>query len=202
MRKTAPTKFPIHDLLKERWSPRAFDSRPIADDMLWSLFEAARWSPSAANEQPWAFIIARQGGTAYDRLVAALSGNNQRWAGHAPVLIITLAKLTRNGVPNRHAYYDVGQAVAHLTIQAESSGIRLRQMGGFDAQQVRQDFSIPEQYDPVTVIALGYAGKAENLPEDLRERENAERSRKPIYDFVFQDLFGKPAESGQSAASI
>ncbi len=202
MRKTATSEFPILDVLKERWSPRAYDTRPVDDDKLWSLLEAARWSPSGGNSQPWSFLVTRKGDVAFDKLVATLSGNNQKWAGNAPLLIVSVGKNTRaDGSPNPYASYDVGQAVAHMSIQAESAGLRVHQMAGFNAQQVRELFQIPEGYDPLTVSAIGYAGALEQLPEDLQLRETSDRSRKPWNEFVFGDKFGEPLSKPETAAA-
>src|SRR5437899_336921 len=130
MHKPADVQYDIHEFLKSRWSPRAFDSQPVKPDELWSLFEAARWSPSAGNQQPWSFIVTFKGEPAHDKLVSALTGRNMAWAGQAPVLILTVARLSfENGKPYRHAYYDVGQAVGHLTVQASALGLMVHQMG-------------------------------------------------------------------------
>lgn len=201
MQKLATTEFPILDVLKERWSPRAYADKPIEQEKLWSLLEAARWSPSAANGQPWAFIVALKGEPGFDKIVSTLTGFNAVWAPNASLLILSLAKITRpDGTPNRHAYYDVGQAVAHLSVQAASSGLSVHQMGGFDAGKVRELFAIPEGYDPVTVAAIGYFGDLEKLPEELRQRETSERTRKPLSEIIFQEQFGQPIQ--QPAAAL
>ena len=199
MQKLATTEFPILDVLKERWSPRAYADKPIETERLWSLLEAARWSPSSTNAQPWSFIIGQKGEPTFDKLASILSGNNQKWAPNAPLLILSIAKLyNANGNLNRHAYYDVGQAVAHLSVQAESFGLRIRQMGGFDVEAARRVFEIPDGYDPVTVMAVGYFGDLEQLNDELRQRETAERSRKPFGEFVFTEKFGQPAQKPEA----
>jgi nitroreductase len=203
MKKLATNEFPILDVLKERWSPRAYADRPIDPDKVWSLLEAARWSPSGGNEQPWSFIVAFRGDAGFDKIVAALSGNNQKWAPQAPVLIVSIAKLTRSsGAPNRHAYYDVGQAVAHLTVQAGAMGLHTHQIGGFDVEQIRQAFGIPDGYDPVTITAVGEFGDLDQLPDDLRQRESGERVRKPFEEIVFSERFGQPAVKPEKAARV
>lgn len=202
MRKTATSEFPILDVLKERWSPRAYDSKPVEDEKLWSLLEAARWSPSGGNSQPWSFIVTRKGDVAFDKLVSALSANNQKWAGNAPVLIVNIGKTTRaDGTPNPYAPYDVGQAVAHMSIQAESAGLRVRQMAGFNADQIRSAFEIPDEFNPLTVIAIGYFGSLDQLPDDLQQRETLDRSRKPWNEFVFNGKFGEPLTKPENAAA-
>jgi nitroreductase len=193
LEKPAPTAHPIHDLLRDRWSPRAFDPQPIPAGELLSLLEAARWSPSSANQQPWSFVvIPRSDEDAFARGLACLSENNARWAANAPLLLLTVAKLTRdNGAPNRTALYDMGQAVAHLTIQATALGLKTHQMGGFSQERARELFAVPDGYEPVTFIAVGRQGDHTLLPDEQRSREEAPRTRKPLADFVFGDCWGK-----------
>ncbi len=194
MNKPAETKFEIHDLLKNRWSPRAFSDQPVESEKLLSLFEAARWSPSGGNSQPWAYLVAtKEDGEAHQKLVETLMAGNKVWAVNAPVLVLTLAYINpqRPGA-GRYGYYDLGQAVAHLTVQAAELGLHTHQMGGFDGQKARELFDIPADFEPMTVMALGYFGKVADLPEDLRERETAPRSRKSLDQFVFGGQWGEP----------
>jgi nitroreductase len=194
MRKTADSRFPIHDLIAQRWSPRSFTDRDVAPDTLRSLLEAARWAPSSRNQQPWFFFVARREDQEdYQRLFDCLSEGNRRWAGRAPVLILSVAQLhfDRGGRANRYAVHDVGLAVANLIVQATALGLHAHQMAGFDKEQAREIFDIPQGYDPVTVIALGYLGAVEDLPEALREREMALRMRRPLDEFVFANRWGQ-----------
>lgn len=193
--KLATSEYELHDILKQRWSPRAFSNDAIRPDILWSVLEAARWSPSGGNQQPWRFIVTQKGEQAYENLLGILTGNNLKWAGQAPVLILTVAKLVSDsGRPNRHAYYDLGQAVAHLTVQAGVHGVYVHQMGGYDQDKARELFDVPEGFDTVTVLALGYGGDVTSLPEDLQERELSPRVRKPFAEFVYADKFGTPLQ--------
>ena len=196
MEKPAETDHEIHELLKSRWSPRAYSQQPIEEEKLWSLFEAARWSASGGNQQPWAFIlISRSDREAHEKLIEILSGRNKLWAKDAPVLVLSVAKLNpQPGSNNRFAYYDVGQAVAHLSIQASAVGLSVRQMAGFDAEKARHLFQLPEGVEPMTLIAMGYFGDVETLPDELRERELAPRTRKPLAEFVFHKAWGHPLE--------
>src|SRR5690349_10969910 len=131
--RTADTSFPLLPVLAERWSPRAFDTEAVIDDdKLTAALEAARWSPSANNSQPWRFIVARRGSAAFDTIVANLMGFNQMWAGAAGALVVALAEVVdADGNERRWATYDVGQAVAHLSVQAHHDGLHTHQMGGF-----------------------------------------------------------------------
>ncbi|HZC68989.1 MAG TPA: nitroreductase family protein [Nitrospirales bacterium] len=194
MEKPAETQYPIHDLLKRRWSPRAFSDRLVEPATMRSLLEAARWAPSSSNEQPWSFIVAtKQDPAEYARLLSCLVEGNIQWAQHAPVLMVSVAKLSfeENGKPNRHAFYDVGQAVANLIVQATALGLVVHQMAGFHPDKVRELFGVPEQYEPVAAIALGYPGDPQSLPERLRNRELAPRERKPLTEFVFSGRWGQ-----------
>lgn len=196
----AQNEYEIHKLLKDRWSPRAFVPTAVESAKLMSLFEAARWSPSGGNTQPWAFVVVTLDSyEQHQKLVASLTGRNPDWATNAPVLVVAVAKMNpERPAFNRYAYYDLGQSVAHLSVQATDLGLHVHQMGGFDGATVRQVLGIPEGYEPLTVIAIGYYGGVEDLPEDLHQRELAPRSRKPLAEFVFADEWGKavaPAEA-------
>ena len=195
---------PIHDLIANRRSPRAFSDQPIESAKLLSLFEAARWSPSSANEQPWRFIVASQDDSReFSALADSLMEGNRRWALRAPVLILAMAQTTytRTGKPNSHAWYDVGQAVALLSMQATALGLAAHQMGGFDADKIRQHLAIPEGFEPVVIVAVGYPGSTVDLPEDLRKREQAPRTRKLLETFVHTGEWGRPSPHIQTSSS-
>jgi nitroreductase len=194
--KPASTRAPIHELLAHRWSPRAFATRPVERAKLLSLFEAARWAPSSFNDQPWFFLLATRDDTAqFDRLLACLTEGNRAWARQAAVLLLAVARLhfARDGRANRHAFYDVGQAAAHLTFEAATLGLAVHQMAGVDREKARVAFGIPDGYETAAAIAIGYPGDPDSLPEGLRERERAPRERKPLPSFVFAGHWGEPA---------
>ena len=183
----------VHDLLRRRWSPRAFAERPVEPTKIRSVLEAARWAPSSANQQPWSFVIATKEDSAeHARLLGMLMEGNVRWAHNAPVLMLVVARLytDRDGRPSQRSLYDVGLAVANLTTQATALGLFVHQMGGFYADKARAEFAMPDGYEPVAVLALGYLGDPETLPEDLRARETALRTRKPLEEFVFSGRWG------------
>jgi nitroreductase len=183
----------VHDLLRRRWSPRAFAQRPVAPAQLRSVLKAARWAPSAANPQPWSFVVATKEDSAeHARLLGILMEGNIRWARHAPVLILVVARLYTDGDGrlSQRSFDDTGLAVANLTTQATALGLVVQQMGGFYADKAREEFAIPDGYEPVAVLALGYLGDPESLPEDLRMRETALRTRKPLEEFVFSGRWG------------
>jgi len=187
LRKPADASYPIHDLISERWSPRAFADRPVEREKLYSILEAARWAASAGNQQPWHFIIAtKENADDHERLVATLWDRNVLWAKYAPVLILVVAKLYDRPGKEYTSFYDTGMAVGNLVTQAVDLGLVTHQMGGFDADKARETLGIPEGYQPLAMIALGYPGTPDVLPDDLRERELAPRSRKPLEEFVFE----------------
>jgi nitroreductase len=188
---------PIHDLLRRRWSPRAFADRPVEREKLLSVLEAARWAPSSNNEQPWHYLVARrEEPEEFARLLACLVERNQSWAKAAPVLMLSVATTTfaRNGHPNRHALHDAGQAVACLTVEATALELYVHQMAGFSTDKARETYALPPTAEPVAAIALGYLGDPDSLPEDLRQRELVASPRKPIGEFVFSGSWGRTAE--------
>ena len=194
MEKPAPTEHPIEEILQRRWSPRAFSDRMIERDKLESLFEAARWAPSSFNEQPWHFIIAtKQNQEEFAALLNCLVEKNQQWARLAPVLMVSVAKLNfeKNGKPNRHAFHDVGLAMGNMCVQATALGLFVHQMAGFSPEKVRELYGIPNGFDPVAAIAIGYAAETDVLPEPFRDQEIAPRKRKSIETFVFQRVWGE-----------
>jgi nitroreductase len=181
------TAFGVHTLLAGRYSPRAFSARDVTEEELELVLEAARLAPSSMNEQPWRFLVARRGGEGHAELLASLMESNRIWADKAPVLILNMAvmNLARNGHPNHHARHDLGLAIAQLTIQASALGMGLHQLGGFHPEQAREVFGIPDDHDLVSVIALGFPGDPNALPENLRQRELARSPRKPLAELVW-----------------
>jgi len=185
--KTAHPDASIAEILKERWSPRSFADKLIEQEKIDSLFEAARWSPSCFNEQPWHFIFSQKNNAEdYQRLLTCLSEKNQRWSKTAPLIGISVARTTfrHNQKPNRFAWYDVGQAMAHLTFQAASLGLYVHQMAGFNLEIARRELNIPDGFDPVSAFAIGFLGDPEELPEDLREKELTPRTRLKTAEFI------------------
>ena len=197
MEKPAITQFPIHDLLRTRWSPRAFSSQPVEREKIQSLFEAARWASSCFNEQPWYFLLATmEHPDVHRQLVDCLVEGNQEWARQAPLLVLTVAKMTfaHNGKPNRHAFHDIGLAVGNLVVQATAQGLVVHQMAGILPDRIRATYAVPEGFEPLTGLAIGYSGDPHILPEPLRTRELAPRERNPLPSFVFSDTWGQSSQ--------
>lgn len=183
---------PVNALIEKRWSGRAFSDRAVEKEKVRTLFEAVRWAPSCMNEQPWRFILTHKGEPGYERLFATLKPGNQSWAGEAPILILTVVKtvFSQTGTPNTYALYDLGLAMGHFGLQATELGLNLHQMAGFDRNLTKELFHLPENYEPATIIALGYLGDPETLPEKYQKSEQAPQIRKKVEEFVFQEAWG------------
>ena len=201
-RKPADTQYPILDCLADRWSPRSFADTPVSPDHLRQVFEAARWSASSYNEQPWRFILAikdqatKQQPDAYARLLSCLVEANQAWAKSAPVLVITAVSeiFTKNGKPNRCCEHDLGLAMGNLSAQATALGLYLHQMAGIDQDRAKDILHIPGGYHAFSAFVVGHAAPADALPEDwMRQAEQADRDRKPFAEFIFDGQFDQPS---------
>lgn len=191
MEKPASNKYDIHPIIKRRWSPRSFEDKPVENEKLQRVFEAARWAPSAFNMQPWRFIIGRKGTSSYDNIMDTLIEFNQSWTKFAPVLVLVIGKqVDAKNRPNGTFQYDTGQSVAYLTFQAMHEGLFTHQMSGFKKSKAIENFSIEKDHTPIAAFALGYLSAPDQLPEKLQEMERSERSRKSFEDFVFEEKFG------------
>jgi nitroreductase len=192
MHKPAPTEHPVHDLIRHRWSPRAFADKLVEPAALASLFEAARWAPSSNNEQPWAYLVATKDHVEeFAKMLSVLVEFNAGWAKSAPVLVLAVSRLNfPNGNPNRNAFYDTGAASALLSLEATEHGLFVHQMAGFDPAKAKQVYEIPADCEPIAAMAIGYPGDPGSLPEKLKEREHAPRTRKPLTEFVMSGRWG------------
>lgn len=202
--KQAQADYPIHELVRARWSPRAFAPNPVEAEKLQSVLEAARWSASGGNMQPWAFLIARkdQEPTSFARMVSCLSEGNVPWASQAPVLGIAVASLYRRPeVLNRHAFHDVGMALQNLAFQARALDLYVHFMGGFSPDKARELFAIPPEHEAATMFAIGYQGDPATLAERHRESELTARTRRPLREFVFSERWGVTAPVLDEGAS-
>jgi nitroreductase len=184
--RTAVTDAGLHPLLANRWSPRGFDpDYRVPDADLNTLLEAARWTPSCANSQPWRFLVARRGEPGFDRLAAQLLPGNASWAPTASVLIaIATTTEDEKREPLPLAQYDAGQAAAHLSVQATALDLVVHQMAGFDADGLRAEFHLPDTIRPMAMVAIGRWDPEAPLPDYLREREFAPRVRKPLAELL------------------
>ena len=187
----------IHPLIASRWSPYAFSGQAVETDKLLQCLEAARWAASSYNEQPWRFIVATRDDTqAFATMLGCLMEANQGWAENAGVLIVTAAKkaFAKNDKPNRVAEHDVALAVANLTFQASELGLHVHQMAGLDLQKARHTYHMPDGFDPVTAIAIGYAAPVSaDTSDPLGQRDVSPRQRMPLSQWVFTGEWDKPA---------
>jgi nitroreductase len=196
--KQAPAVEGVLPVVLSRWSPRSFADREVSAADLKRVFEAARWTASSYNEQPWRFIVGTRNSETYKKIFSTLIGFNQGWAATAPVLILGAAstKFAHNGSENRNGLYDLGAAASYLTLQAAALGLTTHQMAGYDQDAARKAFEIPEDYALGAVIALGYQGEPAALGnEHMIEMETSPRTRKPLSEFVLSG-WGEPAELG------
>lgn len=195
--KAADLDNPVFPALAERWSPYGFSDKPVSVDDLKSLFEAARWTQSSYNEQPWRYIVARkEQSELFDKLLACLVEGNQSWAKFVPVLVLGVVSenFSRNGKVNIAAEHDLGAASAALTFEASIRGLFVHQMIGIEPDKAKDLFAIPDGFRAFTALAIGYAGKQAGLPDDIAARDQAARSRHAKSKFVFAEKFGVQAD--------
>jgi nitroreductase len=196
----------IMPVLTQRRSPRAYSDKAVSAEVVEQVFTAASSSASCFGEQPWRYIMGSQATSpeAFEKILGGMSEFNQAWAKKAPVLAVGVAKLqfSHDNNPNGWAKYDVGQATATLAVEATELGLQIHQMAGFLPDTLRATFSIPEGFDPVVVFTLGYPGPASNLPDGLREKEIAPRTRKPLAEFLFEGAWPTPAGERYDQAPV
>lgn len=194
MIKKANTDYPIHELIENRWSPYKFlPDRIIPREDLLSLLEAARWAPSSYNEQPWRFIIAPKEQTdEFEKLLSCLVKANQEWAKNSSILMLGITHLTfdRNGKENKAAMHDLGSAVSHLSFEATTRGISVHQMIGIEPQKAKEIYAIPENYEVLIAVAIGYPDLIETATDPLSVRDRTPRTRKTISEVVFNKVWG------------
>ena len=164
----------------------AFSGKPVEQEKLDALFEAARWAPSSFNAQPWKFMVAPKGGDLYPVLFELLYDINKQWAITAPVLALSMAEMVAPGriKENRFAFHDTGMAVANLLAQATASGLMVHQMGGYDAEGAKKVLNLPVRYEPAAMMAIGYKGDPAQLPAEVAKWEERERTRMEISKFL------------------
>lgn len=198
--KSATTAMPIHDIITKRWSCRAFEAdKPVSHDQVISLVEAARWAPSCFGDEPWRFIVwnRNRDAAAWQKAFDCLVEWNQNWVKNAPVLVLVTANsvFRKNGKLNAWGQYDTGAAAENFCLQAVSLGLMAHQMGGFDADRVRREFAIPEQFSCMAMIAVGYQGEEIVLNDELKELELAPRERTPLGAHFFDGAWGSPIQA-------
>jgi len=188
---TSKVEYPIAEVIKSRKSSRAYADQEVDQEVINALFEAARWAPSSMNEQPWRYIYATKNNSSlWEKIFETLMEGNKVWAKNAPLLVLSMAKRTfsQNGQSNATAAYDLGAANALLSIQATEMGLNVHQMGGFNGNKVRESLNIGDDYQLGVILAIGYPGVADQLPDMLKERELAPRIRMAQSEFVLNEI--------------
>jgi nitroreductase len=195
--KPATTQQPIHEIIANRWSGRAYDaSKPVSKEQVISLLEAARWAPSCFGDEPWRYVVCNKADNmqAWQAAFDCLVPGNQGWAVNAPVLLLICADTVfrANGKPNKWAPYDTGAATENLCLQAAASGLMAHQMGGFDADKARASFKVPERYQILPMVTVGYQAPVDALSGEVKERELAARNRQPLGELFFDGAWENP----------
>ncbi|MBX3238569.1 MAG: nitroreductase family protein [Chitinophagaceae bacterium] len=179
----------MKDIISKRKSIRSFEASPVGMEKIDQLFEAARWAPSARNAQPWLYVYAEAGEPLYADILETMAASNRVWAGKAPLLIVSLVKKNyEDGAMNITAQHDTGMANYAIALQATALGLQAHMIGGFDHAALEHLLGLPAGIVPIVIMAVGYPGAPEELPEPLRLREVAPRTRKPREEFVYNQL--------------
>ena len=198
--KLAKTDHPVLPVIAERWSPYAFDPRPVERQQLLSCLEAARWAPSSYNEQPWTFILAeRTDDKAFAQALDCPVEGNRAWAKNVGVLLLTVVSrlFTKNGKPNRACEHDIGLSAGNLVLQATALGLATHQMIGIEPAKVRSTYNVPDNYEPLTAIAIGHAAAVQpGTADQLAQRDLTPRTRKPLSEIIIAGGWGQPAKLG------
>ena len=189
--KSAKTKYPVLDIIKNRWSPRSFSAKAISKEDMNTIIEAATWSFSAMNEQPWRYVVAHKGTPLFNAFLDLLNGGNKPWNQNAAALVLSVqtTTYTNNGNQNINALHDIGAANILLTLQANSMGIYTHLMEGFAKPLAKELLQLGEGVEPVVMIALGYPDVAEKLAEPFKARELSSRSRKGLNEILLDPQF-------------
>lgn len=194
--KAVDTSAPVHDLITRRWSGVSYDpDKSVSDDNLRAMAEAGRWAPSCFGDQPWRVIFCNKStdNGAWEKAFACLGEGNQPWCKHAPVLAIICAdtRFSNNDKPNGWGAYDTGAAAVSMCLQASHLGLMTHQMAGFAPDKARESFTIPERYQPIAMMAIGYQIAKDKIPEAFRERELKPRVRNPLGEHFFLNGWGE-----------
>jgi nitroreductase len=192
----AAVDHPVLDAVALRYSPYIYEPRQVEKEKLLACFEAARWAASSFNEQPWRFQVAlREDEAEFERALSCLMEANQTWARNSGVIILAsvTTSFARNGKPNRVAIHDLGLAMGNFSLQATELGLAVHQMAGINPSKIRSEYELPEGVEPVTAIAVGYAGNPTQADDqDLAARDQGPRQRKPFNEFIFGKTYGTP----------
>lgn len=204
MEKRAITSIPISENIALRWSPRAFNPTKVVENYkIIAMCEAARWAPSCGGDEPWRFIIFNKhiDESSWNKAFEMLDEGNQIWVKNAPVIIAGICDTKwsmKRESSNDWCSHDLGAASQNLHLEAVNQGLITHPMAGFNKNKFRHDLQIPEDFDILTMIAVGYPGDLELLDEFNQKRELAERKRKSLTDLFFFGEWNKPYISDKS----
>ncbi|HEY1307454.1 MAG TPA: nitroreductase family protein [Vicinamibacterales bacterium] len=178
---------PIDSLFIDRWSPRAMSGESISQADLLTLFEAARWAPSAGNTHPWRILYAHRDTEHWPAFFGLLVERNQVWCRNAAALLVFISRTTneQTGKPLRTHTYDTGAAWENLALQGTMRGLVVHGMAGFDYAKAKSVLGVPDDFTVEAMAAIGKPGRTEDLPEDFRARESP-NTRKPVTELVFE----------------
>jgi len=184
--KRAAAKYPVLDIIKNRWSPRSFADKAVSNEDMSTIIEAASWSFSAMNEQPWRYVVAYKGTALFNAFIELLNSGNKQWNKNAAVLVLSLQKINYSGSGNinTNALHDVGAANILLSLQANSMGIYTHVLEGYSKENIKALLHLPKGIEPVVMIALGYPDVAEKLDEPFKARELSPRTRKGLNEIL------------------
>lgn len=188
-----PVDHHVLDVVRQRWSPVAFRPDPVDPAALARILEAGRWAASSYNEQPWRFLVARrENEAAFAAALECLVEGNRAWAQYASVLIFVCAEANyaHNGKPNAHAWFDSGQALAQMVLQATADGLHAHSMGGYDPDRTRELFAIDPGAETICAVAFGHLDDGSRLPEESAARDRSPRKRRPLSEIVFEGRWG------------
>jgi nitroreductase len=190
--KVAKTNFPIHSLIAQRWSARAFSTKSVEKSKLLSILEAARWAPSSRNEQPWRYIVFTNDNTEKLDIARSVLLEINNYAKLAPILICAITKkyYSDNGIYNKLHFHDLGAANENMFLESFNQGLIMHEMGGFDREKARKVFSIPDDFEIGVMIAIGYQDSHDILPERYREKAFSPRERKSLSEIAFFEQLG------------
>jgi nitroreductase len=181
---------PISEIFLNRWSPRAMNGEPVSEADLKRLFEAARWAPSSGNGQPWRFVYSRSGTPTFPTLFELLVEGNKPWCARAGALVVVLSKThSDSGRPAPTHSFDAGAAWMSLALQGSLMGMVIHAMAGFDYARAKTELAVPDDLAVEAMIAIGYPGLVDDLPEKYRARE-VKSGRRPVSELVFEGKIG------------
>lgn len=197
MERKAITTAPIHDLMTRRFSTRAFDpNRQVTRKDLVTILEAGRWAPSCNGDEPWRYLVwdRTRDPEGWQKAYECLSESNKKWVKNVPVLLLSCAgsNFAATGKPNRWTQHDTGAASVTMALQAVALGLVIHQMGGYDVEKVRAAFSIPPEYTPMAMIAVGYQTGPDILDEETKAKELRPRTRKPLAERFYEGGWNNP----------